>query len=99
MTVNPVVKVLAFERPKLPIKITPSEQGTLLGPQVVGILVGAFSAFCVVAFDSDYGGAIQLWLKLLPALLGFFGDFLVVFGPFGFLPILVARLIRRNRGG
>lgn len=81
------------------MKITPSERGTLLGPKVVGILVGAFSAFCVVAFDSDYGGAMQLWLKLLRALLGFFGGFLVAFGPFGLLPLLVARLIRRNRGG
>jgi hypothetical protein len=68
------------------MKITPSERDTLLGPTVAGLLVGAFSAYCVVAFNSDYGGTM----------LGFFGGFLVAFGPFGLLPILVARLMRRN---
>ena len=77
------------------MKINPSERDTLLGPAVVGLLVGAVSAFCVVAFDSDYGGTMQLWQKILRATLGFFGGFLVAFGPFGLLPILVARLGNR----
>jgi hypothetical protein len=81
------------------MKITSSERDTLLGPTVVGILVGAFTAFCVVAFDSDYGGTIQVWQRVLRAVLGFFGGFLVAFGPFGLLPILVARLMQRNRCG
>lgn len=81
------------------MKITPSERATLLGPTVVGILVGAFSAFCVIAFDSDYGGTMQIWQIVLRAVMGFFGGFLVSFGPFGLLPVLVARLMRRNRSG
>ena len=83
----------------LPMKINPSERDILRGPAVVGILVGAVSAFCVVAFDSDYSGTMQLWQKILRATLGFFGGFLVAFGPFGLLPILVARLMRRDRSG
>lgn len=79
------------------MKITPSERSTLLGPAIVGIMVGAFSAFCVVAFDSDYGGTIPLWQKVLRTVMGFFSGFLIAFGPFGLLPILVARLMRRNR--
>ena len=54
------------------MKITPSERDTLLGPTVIGVLVGAFAAFCVVAFDSDYGGPIQVWQRVLRAMLGFF---------------------------
>jgi hypothetical protein len=95
----PYVKVFASRTSKLPMKITPSERNTLLGPTIVGILVGAVSAFCVVAFDSEYGGAIQLWQKVLRAMLGLFGGFLVAFGAFGLLPLLVARVIRRNRSG
>lgn len=79
------------------MKITPSERGTLLGPTVIGIMVGAFAAFCVVAFDSDYGGTIQVWQRVLRTVFGFLGGFLVAFGPFGLLPILVGHLIRRNR--
>ena len=78
------------------MKFNPAERNILLGPTVVGILVGAVSAFCVIAFDSDYGGTMQLWQKILRATLGFFGGFLVAFGPFGLLPILFARLMRRN---
>lgn len=81
------------------MKVDPSKRDTLLGPAVVGVLVGAVFAFCVVAFDSDYGGTLQLGQKILRATLGFFGGFLVAFGPFGLLPILVARLMRRNRSG
>ena len=84
-------------RQNIPMKITSSEREALLGPTVVGILAGAFSAFCVVAFDSDYGGTIQVWQRVLRTVLGFFGGFLAAFGPFGLLPILVARLMRRNR--
>jgi hypothetical protein len=79
------------------MKITPSERGTLLGPTVIGVLVGAFAAFCVVAFDSDYGGTIQVWQRVVRAMLGFFGGFLLAFVPFGLLPVLVTRLMRRNR--
>jgi hypothetical protein len=80
------------------MKITPSERSTLLGPTVVGILVGAFAAFCVVGFDGDYGGTMQVWQRILKAVLGFFGGFLVAFGPFGLLPVLDTRLMRRNQG-
>jgi len=81
------------------MKITPSERDTLLSPTVIGFLVGAFAAFCVVAFDSDYGGPIQVWQRALRAMLGFFGGFLLAFVPFGLLPVLVTRLMRRNRSG
>lgn len=81
------------------MKITQSERGTLLGPPVIGIMVGSFSAFCVVAFDSDYSGTIQVWQRVLRTVLSFFGGFMVAFGPFALLPILVALLTRRNRNG
>lgn len=81
------------------MKITPSERDTLLSPTVIGVLVGAFAAFCVVAFDSDYGGTIQVWQRVVRAMLGFFGGFLLAFVPFGLLPVLVTRLMRRNRSG
>ena len=81
------------------MKITPPERDTLLGPTVIGVLVGAFTAFCVVAFDSDYGGTIQLWQRVFRAMLGFFGGFLLAFVPFGLLPVLVTRLVRKNRSG
>ncbi len=81
------------------MKITPSERDTLLGPTLIGVLVGAFAAFCVFAFDSDYGGTIQVWQRVLLAMLGFFSSFLLAFVPFGLLPVLVTRLMRRNRSG
>ena len=81
------------------MKITPSERDTLLGPTVIGVLVGAFAAFCVVAFDSDYGGTIRVWQRVFRAMLGFFGGFLLACVPFGLLPVLVTRLMRRNRSG
>lgn len=83
----------------MPMKLTPFEQETLLAPTVMGVLVGAFAACCVVAFDSDYGGTIQVWQRAFHAMLGFFGGFLVAFIPFGLLPVLVARLMGKNRSG
>jgi hypothetical protein len=80
------------------MKISPSERSTLLGPTVVGILVGAFAAFCVVGFDVDYGGTMQVCQRILNAVLGFFGGFLVAFAPFGLVPVLVTRLLQRNGG-
>jgi hypothetical protein len=81
------------------MKITPSERDALLGPTVIGVLVGAFAAFCVVAFDSDYGGTIEVWQRVFRAMLGFFGGFLIAFMPFGLLPVLVTRLMQRKRNG
>jgi hypothetical protein len=81
------------------MKITPSERDTLLGPAVIGVLVGAFVAFSVVAFDSDYGGTIQVWQRIVRVMLGFFGGFLLAFVPFGLLPVLATRLLQRNRSG
>ena len=81
------------------MKISPSERDTLLGPAVIGGVVGAFTAFCVVAFDSDYGGTLQVWQMVFRAMLGFSGGFLLAFVPLGLLPVLVARLMRRNRSG
>lgn len=78
------------------MKITQSKWDTLLGPTVIGVAVGAFAAFCVVAFDSEYGGTMQVWQRVFRALLGFSGGFLLAFVPFGLLPLLVTRLMRRN---
>ena len=80
------------------MKITPSERDTLLGPTVIGVIVGAFAAFCVVAFDIDYGGTIPVLQRVFRAMMGFFLGFLLAFVPFGLLPVLVTRLMRRNRG-
>ena len=81
------------------MEINPSERDALVDPAVVGILAVAvaISAFCVVAYDSDYGRTMPLWQNILRATLGCFGGVLIAFGPFGLLLILVARLVRRDR--
>lgn len=36
------------------MKLSHSERETLIGPAVVGIVVGIFVAVCTVAFNSEY---------------------------------------------
>jgi len=79
------------------MKITPSEREALLGPAFVGVLIGAVVACCSVAFDSDYGQTVPAWRLALGAMLDFAGGFLLAFVPFGCVPVLVGRRIRRNR--
>ena len=79
------------------MKIIPSERETLLGATVVGFLVGVIAAICVVGFDSEYGGTIQMGQRVLNAVFMFFGGLLLAFVPFGLVPVLVMRLTRPNR--
>ena len=81
------------------MKITPSERETLLGPAVVGMILGVSVAICTVAFDSEYGEATLLWQRVLNAFLSLLGGFLLAFVPFGLAPMLIARLTQGNRNG
>ena len=77
--------------------MTPLAKQTLLGPAVVGVLLGLFVAFCSFAFDSEYGSKVHpqlqpVWLySVVQALLWFVlaaGGVIIIFGV---APLLIAK--------
>jgi len=80
------------------MKLLSTEKQALIGPLVVGALFGAFAAYAVFAFSSEYrlsGNQVAWWQVLLEASLAFF---VCVGGSVGLLGVLPV-LIHRNRSG
>ncbi len=83
------------------MKLSPSEKQTLIGPLVVGGLLGTFVAYAVFAFASEYrlqnGDSIGTWETAAEAGLAFLVAVVLTVGLLGFLPIAVQRW--RAKGG
>jgi Mg/Co/Ni transporter MgtE len=81
--------------------LSPSEKQTLIGPLVVGCLLGAFCAYAVFAFASEYrlqnGDSIDTWQTAAEAVFAFFVAAVSTAGLLGVLPIAVHRW--RAKGG
>lgn len=82
------------------MRFSPSEHETLIGPAVVGVIVGTVLAACSVAFDSEYGGRTPHYLSpISSAMLAFFAGFFLAFVPFGVAPLLIGRLRSSSSNG
>lgn len=81
--------------------LSPSEKQTLIGPLVVGSVLGAFVAYAVFAFASEYrlqnGESIEKWQTAAEAVLAFLVAVASTVGLLGVLPIAVHRW--RTKGG
>lgn len=83
------------------MRLSPSEKQTLVGPLVVGCLLGAFVAFAVFAFASEYelhGAAVPLWQTGVEATLGFLVAATSTVAILGVLPIAIHRLVSGRSG-
>lgn len=81
------------------MKLSPSEKQALLGPLVVGCLLGAFVAYCFVAFDSELrlnGISVSRMRSVAEAAFGFLLSVVFTVCLLGVLPIIVHR--RRAKG-
>lgn len=75
------------------MRFSQNERETLVGPAVVGIVVGIFFAVCTVAFNSEYKPAASSdWSTISDVMLGFLTGFFLAFLPFGLVPVLIGRL-------
>lgn len=74
--------------------IRKSECENLLGPAVIGAIMGVLAAICLIAFDSEYGAEKLLWQRILDPILGLLTGFMLAFVPFGLAPVLIGRLVR-----
>jgi len=84
---------------------TETEKENLLGPLVVGMVFGALTALALVAFDSEYGPHLYaesqyslLTISIFHALVAFLSVTIGVVFLFGYLPIVLPRIISRIRG-
>jgi hypothetical protein len=81
--------------------LSQSEQQTLIGPLVVGSLLGAFVAYAVFAFASEYRlqnvEPIYEWQTVAEAVFAFSVAVVSTVGLLGVLPITVHRW--RAKGG
>jgi Sec-independent protein secretion pathway component TatC len=81
--------------------LSPSEKQTLIGPLVVGCLLGAFVAYAVFAFASEFelqnGESIDKWQTAAEAFFAFLVAAAATVGLLGVLPIVVQRW--RAKGG
>lgn len=82
-------------------KLTADEKQSLVGPTVVGCLLGAFAAYAVFAFTSEYAlsGAAQptFWATVGEASLAFAVCVAGTVGLLGIGPLVVGRF-RSQRG-
>lgn len=81
--------------------LSPSEKHKLIGPLVVGCLLGAFVAYAVYAFASELalqnGQSIDKWKTGVEAVFAFLVAAASIVGLLGGLPIVVHRW--RAKGG
>lgn len=74
------------------MKLSKSERETLIGPAMVGSIVGIFAAVCTIAFNSEYGSVtLSEWPTARDAMLSFLAGLFLAFFPFGVAPVLIAR--------
>lgn len=78
------------------MKLTPSERQTLMGPLVVGCVLGAVVGAASWGFDSEYSH-LDAWQMALDALAAFSAFLALVAGPLGILPVVVRRLRRDTK--
>jgi hypothetical protein len=75
------------------MNLSQNERETLIGPAVVGVVVGILFAVCTVAFNSEYVPAASSgWSTISDAMLSFFAGLLLTVVPFGLAPVLIARV-------
>jgi len=86
------------------VPLSSSDRQNLLGPAVVGAVLGALAAFGVAAVHSEYGAHMA---PLYPGITGLTAEALVTFALvaiatviiWGCVPVLISRLAsRRSRG-
>ena len=81
------------------MNLSSGERQSLIGPLVVGCLLGAFVAFAIVAFYSEVSlqsGRVG-WVRVLAeAAIGFLLSVLCTVGSLGVLPVLLHR--RSSKG-
>lgn len=83
------------------MRLSSEERQTLLGPLVVGMLVGAFVAYAAVAFNSEFrlnGHSVSDFQLVGEAVLGFVLSVAVTVGLLGVLPIAIHRKRAREKG-
>ena len=82
--------------------LSPAEKQTLIGPLVVGCLLGAFCAYAVFAFSIEYklqnGDSVDGWQTAAEAVVAFLVAVVSTVGLLGVLPIAVHRW-RAKSGG
>jgi hypothetical protein len=82
--------------------LTAQEKQALIGPLVVGIVLGALVAYAVFAFASEYalqGHPSSIWRTAVEASIGFLVSVLGTVGTLGALPIAIQRLRTRSNSG
>jgi hypothetical protein len=78
------------------VKLTPHEKQALVGPTVVGCLLGMAVGVASLGFDSEYGHATY-WQLALDFMVAFLASVAVAVVPLGLLPMAVQRL-RQGKG-
>ncbi|MBV8657274.1 MAG: hypothetical protein JO142_05545 [Burkholderiales bacterium] len=76
------------------LKLNASERQSLVGPLVIGCLLGAFVALASWGFDSEYSH-IDRWRMTLNAVADFVVSVAIAMVPLGILPIAIRRLHQR----
>ena len=82
--------------------LTTQEKQALIGPLVVGVVLGAFVAYAVFAFASEYalqGHPRSIWITAVEASIGFIVSVLATVGALGALPIAIQKLRTRSDSG
>jgi len=82
------------------MKLSPSEKQALLGPLVVGCLLGAFVAYGVVAFNSELrlnGIPVGALRSVAEAVVGFLISVVCTVGLLGVLPVIIHRRRAKDR--
>jgi hypothetical protein len=77
------------------LDLTESERQALVGPVVVGCVLGAFAALASLGFDSEYSH-IDRWRMALNALGAFAAALAITTVPPGVLPVVIQRFRRRH---
>lgn len=77
------------------LNLTESERQALIGPLVVGCVLGAFVGLASWGFDGEYSH-IDLWRMTLNALGAFAAGLTIATVPLGILPVVINRFRRRH---
>lgn len=77
------------------LNLTASERQALLGPLVVGCVLGAFVGLASWGFDSEYSH-VDRWRMALNAAGAFAAALAIATVPLGILPIVIQRFRRRH---
>ena len=82
------------------LKLSVEERQSLLGPAVIGCLLGAFAAYAVFAFAAEFrlqsGSAQTFWATAGEACLAFVLCVAGTVGLLGLAPVAIGRLMARR---